>query len=262
MILQKDSSQETVISLMGMLVGSMVVSHIHSQWATWTALITLLAIHMGTNYLAVRAVSMRTLNRQRANLVFSAYFDDEIKEKKGIPTPEEISIKENVFERDGVLRWNGGKVLGYCEIGVPLQRVLDAFNKANPTAESSKATKTSDFSKLLDVFEYDDYIIYYDDPRKTFLIVLKVSATTITQLYAWMTALWFARWLDEEGPVKVARDFKAASLKIANMMHITPEVLEKRLRDAGWDVEIGALETKSGTRLKKDVDALDEKKAY
>src|ERR1700709_2496622 len=109
---QKDSSQETVISLMGMLVGSFVVSHISTPWATWTAMIALLAIHLGTNYLAVRAVSMRTLNRQRANLVFSALLEDHYtvgkEHVKPFPTPEQISIQERVFERDGVLRWKGG----------------------------------------------------------------------------------------------------------------------------------------------------------
>src|ERR1700709_848660 len=120
---QKDSSQETVISLMGMLVGSLVVSHISSQWATWTALIALLAIHLGTNYLAVKAVSMRTLNRQRANLVFSTFLEDSKsihKEQslKALPTPEEISLRERIFERDGVLRWKGSEIIGYCEIGV------------------------------------------------------------------------------------------------------------------------------------------------
>ena len=72
---RKTPSQETIISLMGMLAGSLVVSYISSKWATWTAMIILLAIHLGTNYLAVRAVCMQTLNRQRANLVFSGLLE-------------------------------------------------------------------------------------------------------------------------------------------------------------------------------------------
>ena len=114
---QKDSSQETVISLIGMLAGSLVVSYISSQWATWTAMIALLAIHLSMNYLAVRSVSMRTLNRQRANLVFSNYLDQLIEfdgQTKGsgnitFPSPEEISIQEKIFARDGVICWKGGQ---------------------------------------------------------------------------------------------------------------------------------------------------------
>ncbi|KAL4990539.1 vitamin B6 photo-protection and homoeostasis-domain-containing protein [Aspergillus falconensis] len=67
----KDSSQETVISLIGMLVGSLVVSHITSITATWFTLVFLLSMHLSLNYAAVRSVQMTTLNRQRANIVFS-----------------------------------------------------------------------------------------------------------------------------------------------------------------------------------------------
>ena len=66
----KDSSQETVISLLGMLAGSVVVSWVTTPMATWATLIALLSIHLGTNYAAVKAVSMNSLNRQRANIVF------------------------------------------------------------------------------------------------------------------------------------------------------------------------------------------------
>jgi hypothetical protein len=240
---------------MGMLTGSLVVSYISSVWATWVAMMVLLAAHLGTNYLAVRAVSMRTLNRQRANLAFSAYLSNE---KKGFPTPEEISIQEKVFEKDGVLRWKGGKVLGYCVIGVPLQSILDAFNEAKPITESSTDLQSSDATQLLEKFEHDDYIMYYDMPRKTFLIVLKVSATPLTQLHAWMQALFAARKLDLGVPVYSAvHAVKDLTSSIAN---ITPEILEKELVAAGWDIEIGALETKSGTRLLEA--EMQEQKAY
>lgn len=66
----KDSSQETVISLLGMLAGSFVVSWVTTTLSTWAVMILLLAIHLETNRRAVRAVSMRTLNRQRASLVY------------------------------------------------------------------------------------------------------------------------------------------------------------------------------------------------
>src|ERR1700753_1137715 len=103
---------------MGMLAGSLVVSYISSKWATWAAMIFLLAIHLGTNYLAVRAVCMQTLNRQRANLVFSSLLEQIASDKttnRGAktlprlvyPTPEEVRLQERVFERDGVLRWKG-----------------------------------------------------------------------------------------------------------------------------------------------------------
>ncbi|KAL1968860.1 hypothetical protein VTN77DRAFT_1221 [Rasamsonia byssochlamydoides] len=134
----KDSSQETIISLLGMLVGSIVVSHVTSLPVTWTALIFLLFLHLGTNYRAVRAVQMTSLNRQRANIVFSTLLssdpkldlverqfrheeEDDKNEKRDrdstistsgstkpcrrVLRPDEVASLERIFERDGVLRW-------------------------------------------------------------------------------------------------------------------------------------------------------------
>src|SRR5690349_19353569 len=72
-IRQKDSSQETIISLLGMLAGTALIPFLTTTLETWGALILLLAIHLHTNHRAVRAVSLRTLNRQRASLLFNAY---------------------------------------------------------------------------------------------------------------------------------------------------------------------------------------------
>lgn len=252
---KKDSSQEVVISLFGMLVGSLVVSRISSQWATWTAMILLLAVHLGTNYLAVRAVSMRTLNRQRANLVFSAYLDsnDHVRDHKStqnIPTPEEISIQERVFEKDGVLRWKGGIILGYCEIGVSLRRILDLVSKPDASSGSYTGPQSSDARRLLDEFEQDDYVLWYNQPSRTFLIVLKSSSTVTTQLHAWMHALFLAKQFHQGAEdksvlgsiIRTHSDFKA----------IASEGLNMQLEKAGWDIKTGALETRSGTRIKKD----------
>ncbi|KAI7001947.1 DUF647-domain-containing protein [Hortaea werneckii] len=104
----KDSSQETVISLMGMLAGSLVVSWVTSQTATWAALILLLSIHLETNRRAVRSVSMRTLNRQRATLVYH-----QLRQGR-VPKPEDVSSRERIFEKDGILRGAHGETIGWC----------------------------------------------------------------------------------------------------------------------------------------------------
>ena len=253
---QKDSSQETVISLMGMLAGSVFVSRISSQWATWTSMTVLLAIHLFTNYLAVRSVSMRTLNRQRANLVFSNYldqlieFDGQAKSNGNInfPTPEEVSVQEKVFERDGVLRWKGGKVLGRCEIGVEFRKILTLFNSANKMTGSHSTSP--DGARLLEIFSNESYLMWPDTPRRTFLIVLKDSSTTKTQLLAWMHALLFSKQLgkiaEKEEPLT---DALTRTLRDVNVFTNAFDVCGE-LQKAGWDIETGAMETKSGTRIK------------
>lgn len=234
-----------------MLVGSLVVSHISSQWATWSAMIALLAIHLGTNYLAVRAVSMRTLNRQRANFVFSTYLENidagkRSNEFKCVPTPQEVSAVERIFERDGVLRWKGGKVLGYCKIGVPLKMILDGFSTPHSKTLSYTGSQSSDAQKLVEDFELDQYILWYDMTRRTFLIVLKQRSNTYGQLIAWMHALFLSKKMESEIMdvslilnfiIRTHSEFKA----------IFP--VDSYVHNAGWDIETGALETKSGTRI-------------
>ncbi|EDU47148.1 hypothetical protein PTRG_04310 [Pyrenophora tritici-repentis Pt-1C-BFP] len=142
----KDSSQETVISLLGMLAGSLVVSQITSPLATWGTLILLLTIHLATNYAAVRAVNMHCLNRQRANILFSNMFQHGL-----VLSPRDVSQRERVFERGGVLRWSDDKVLGRCSIGVPLQRLLNRLG--TPHQQTGSLTlKSMQISDLLEVF--------------------------------------------------------------------------------------------------------------
>ncbi|KAL4750785.1 hypothetical protein BDW72DRAFT_109250 [Aspergillus terricola var. indicus] len=130
----KDSSQETVISLIGMLVGSLVVSHITGFTATWLTLVSLLSMHLSLNYAAVRSVQMTTLNRQRANIVFStllssdpgfADFTTSLSRKdKRQPsvkqqehehqiskpikpiTPEQVAKVERIFAAGAALKWH------------------------------------------------------------------------------------------------------------------------------------------------------------
>lgn len=180
---------------MGMLAGSLVVSHISSKLATWTAMIFLLAIHLGTNYLAVRAVCMRTLNRQRANLAFSTALNyvekhaDDNNLWRGLvaldtlpgPTLNDIRRRERVFEEDGVLRWNG-EILGYCRVGVDLQTLLKCFSDENQVTGSY--TESTDFGRLLAIFNDVPYIIWYDESNRMFLVVLDKDAKPESELCA------------------------------------------------------------------------------
>ncbi|PVH84440.1 DUF647-domain-containing protein [Cadophora sp. DSE1049] len=260
----KDSSQETVISLLGMLVGSIVVSHITSKTATWTALIFLLAIHLGTNYLAVRAVCMRTINRQRANLIFSAVLDQvsaaaeqvpEVKKRSRFwcpvldeiewPEPETVMLQERVFERDGVLRWKG-KVLGYCKLGVDLGSVIKCFGRGNTVTGSQVSDTPSALNQLFEVFKYEKYVIWYDEPRRTFLVVLEEGADTCDMLSAWMFALWFAK----NGKLLGKTLLEALDDTAAYIRSIDREIFQ-RLGELDWDLDTGALETRSGVRIKR-----------
>ncbi|KAL2795859.1 vitamin B6 photo-protection and homoeostasis-domain-containing protein [Aspergillus keveii] len=231
----KDSSQETVISLVGMLVGSLVVSHITSFTATWLTLLALLTLHLSLNYTAVRSVQMTTLNRQRANIVFSSMLSSDPdfallasvqladqqnyaepvernQEDLQIPSPAQVSRRERIFDASGTLKWylhslkegegerhTMPEILGKCRIGVSPREFLSS---PSSISTSSGSLRTSiPIAALTSLFDDEDYILIFTpmilgtNPKPTAKILLKQHATPKTHLKAWMHALLAARLL-------------------------------------------------------------------
>ncbi|THW65533.1 DUF647-domain-containing protein [Aureobasidium pullulans] len=236
----KDSSQETVISLVGMLVGCLVVKVVITPLATWTTLLLLLTLHLATNYMAVRSVCMRTLNRQRANIVFAC-----LHKHNRILNPKEVSAKERVFERDGILRDVDDNCLGYARIGIPASELLQRLG------ETEKLTKATNLPggrllQLLDVFEDEGYVLYLEQPSDMVCILLKKGSDTAVQLKAWYHALLLARLVrqgyeSEKKPMDMVQSTLVAVRK-------DWERVQARLGEAGWDLDTAALETTSGFR--------------
>lgn len=245
----------------GHQAGSFVVSMVSSPLATWTCLIVLLAIHLKMNHAAVRAVSMRSLNRQRANIVFSNLFAT-----GKVLTPREVSKGERIFERDGVLRWADDRILCRCRIGVPWQQVLERIATKNERTGSFQSPM--EISQLLELFSDEQYVLWYDRTQSHSLIVLKKGATSLSQLKAWAHALLLAgisrevilrKEIEDLLPSQERRQSLTETLGLINDLRASYSVISKtfdeyakQLKAAGWDLEIAALETMSGTRISFD----------
>lgn len=251
----KDSSQETVISLMGMLVGSLVVSWVTTPVATWTVLILLLSIHLETNRRAVRAVSMRTLNRQRATLVYHSL-------KAGrVPSPREVSTKEHIFEQDGVLRSATGVKLGYCRTGATLPQLLASVAVQQHRQTESVQVQTNDLQSILDPFKNEKYVLWYEHEGTTshVNIVVKVGAITRDLIQAWWHALCIVEELSKE-PIsarEASSPFEDDVEQKRGLLERTLERSSKLIHDseqelvaASWDLDQNALETTSSTRIR------------
>lgn len=246
----KDSSQETVISLMGMLVGSIVVQWITSPIATWTTMILLLSVHLETNRRAVRAVSMQTLNRQRANLVYHHL-------RQGhVPSPKEVSQQEHIFEQPGVLRGLQGEALGYCQLGAPLSAFLQSIAPPHSVTKSTSVPGSA-LTKLLTPFDDKNYLMWYDPlsiSRKVNVsIALKQGAVPRDQLTAWWHAVALAEASHRQTSKSASErnEPQVGTLLEQSMASASKLVLryEKPLRELGWDLDTGALETGSNTRF-------------
>lgn len=220
--------------------GSIVVSHITSRGATWVALLLLLAVHLTTNYLAVRAVVMTTLNRQRANIVYTVY-----RETGVILNPVQVSRRERVFEYDGALRDGPSDTfLGTCKIGASFDVVHRLLQRSSVPA----STVLND--DVVRIFADQRYILWHA-PRsgnsrrpRSFYIWSKDKATPTDHLKAWMHALELSRNYLIVGRNKqeaTAPDLMRSTLD--SLDRIFPTFLTQ-LKAAGWDTSVGALVTK------------------
>ncbi|KAJ0273769.1 hypothetical protein CBS470a_012094 [Colletotrichum nupharicola] len=264
----KDASQETAISLMGMLTGTLVVSCLTTPTTTWTTLFILIAIYLFLNWKGVRAVKSRSLNRQRANIAFSALLS-----KDQVLTPGKISEKELIFERRGgeVFRWNADTILGHCKFGVPLKSMLQALANGQQNMRSFQLP-TVDLSNLMELFENQQYIMWcqiseatnYDAAsRINVLIVLKNGVSAKSQLKAWFHGLLLAERLHGLKTAELRRAQLGQHIMLGHIqatMALADEKYEgyaRRLSAAGWNLEVAVLETRSGSRIMREVDDED-----
>lgn len=228
--------------------GTVVVSRVSSTLATWSSLILLLSIHIAMNHAAVRAVSMHTLNRQRANIVLSNFLAHD-----KVLTPEEVSRQERIFESDGVLRWKGSKrILGHAKIGVTLIS-LATLASGHSVTGSIRIRTLVDMASLVEVYRHEEYMLWYEARSRTAYIVLKEGASSTSQLKAWTQALWIAHRHAAIQATGDALDEMATSrLTEATLKDLSSQwrgCLE-RLKKSGWDTEVASLETSSGTRIR------------
>ncbi|GAT21697.1 DUF647 domain protein [Aspergillus luchuensis] len=280
-------------------VGSFVVSRVTSFSTTWICLLMLLALHLSLNYAAVRSVQMTSLNRQRANIVFSTLLNtdpdvtqllhpestkqqQQQQQQSHQPpswktlTPAHVSKQEKIFETDGILRWSSStmtppQTLGYCRIGISLQQFLST--SALSTTSSKSLRTPIPMPQLTTLFNKEDYILYLtsssnssSSSKKTPTwhanILLKNTTTSQSQLKAWAHALLAARVLStSSAAAPAAADFISTSDQIEatmDVLHRTLEFLNEGSRfdryttvltDNGWDLNIAALETRSGRRV-------------
>lgn len=188
---------------------------------------------------------MHSLNRQRANIVFSTFLDQD-----KVLTPKEVSLQERIFERDGVLRWQGSDPLGRADIGLPLRHLLASLAPAHEMTGSIRDGEAK-ITRLARLYSQEGFLLWYDAPQRVGHITLKEGALAKSQLKAWATLLWIAR---KAGGTHATG---AAFEPILDLHRTTLQELSSRwpscmdrMQSAGWDLDIASLETTSGSRIR------------
>lgn len=187
---------------------------------------------------------MRTLNRQRANIVLTTLFESD-----RVLRPEEVSKQERIFERDGVLRWEGKEVFGRCRIGVSFSHLLRCISY-EPPEPTGKARSSA--SGILELYRNEEFLSWYDFPSRTVLVALKEKASPVAELKAWAQALFVADIWDRQR--KQGRGYSSVSAYriLNNGLDTATKVFDRslpRLLEAGWDIEHSTMETAPGQRI-------------
>lgn len=194
---------------------------------------------------------MRCLNRQRANIVFS-----NILQHGSVLTPLEVSHRERIFERDGVLRWVDDRVLASCQIGAPLENLLSRLGQRHKRTGALEL-HTTKLSDLMDVFASEAYILWFADSDYEAIVVLKEGCTPLDQLKAWTHALLLAQKLTSRlsGHKPRVDDASRADDRL-NVLRSTLEdisdIFAKHttiLGQKGWDLDVAAMETRASMRV-------------
>ncbi|KAL1892628.1 hypothetical protein Sste5346_006913 [Sporothrix stenoceras] len=227
----KEASQETVISLLGMLAGYAVVHMVQDRTMVLYWMVTLILMHLYMNYQGVRCVKMLTLNRQRATIVYREYLHS-----GKILTPTEVAHRESVLRNvNGQMDSKDGDYHGYCELG------------SYGDVMTSKAWGYHAYK-----FETPDYYMGVWHWRSKFFIRIAMKEHTHPStgpLLAWFDAVANAYHFgsalknglgshyENEGP----HGYVSAEVK---------EGVLQALRNAGWDLDDGQLETSSPIRVR------------
>ncbi|XP_066146225.1 RUS family member 1 [Euwallacea fornicatus] len=152
----KDGSQETVVNLIGSIASIFLLNYFNSSRGEWLLLLSLIVLHLYTNFLAVKALIFYTFNKERLAVVLKNYFTIGT-----VLNPPKVNAKESVFIGRGL------KVKNLCGFDIVLGHSIK-----NPLKNYS----VEDISLLQRVYEGKKYVLLVSaDERKVYVCLEKTS---------------------------------------------------------------------------------------
>ncbi|KAJ3535658.1 hypothetical protein NM688_g6947 [Phlebia brevispora] len=251
----KDGSKETVLALLGMLCGSLVVPHLHDAYTTYGALAILIIAHLIINYIGVRTVVLRSLNRQRASILFSSYRGTQI--AKGTTSiqalsPNQVAAREYIFASPSALlqpdATDGRNVSGFCTMGVPLSTlinpqlprgVLNVFSGRG--AVHTPSLNAALFEELLSIHSEDKYILWLAADSRAgcphVVIVLKEGHVSLDHVRAWLHASELAHRLGGKMHTLSAQDVLKLIGETRDVIKECFDPFMASIKQAGWSLD-------------------------
>ena len=190
-------------------------------------------MHLTTNYLAVRGIVFRTLNRQRTSIAWIKYRQSN---SQTVSSPAQVAAAEHILEWPGTLRdARTGFPIGHCTVGSSLSAIRRTPLPAN----------------LLTLFVSERYILCPADPPQSLRpprvfgpaplqlhICLKEDYTTTDLLKAWIHAVEVSmQWTRPISP-HTAGEATTDIIRIAyRTINDYLSAFVDGMRQAGWETD-------------------------
>ncbi|KAK4235722.1 vitamin B6 photo-protection and homoeostasis-domain-containing protein [Achaetomium macrosporum] len=222
----KEASQETVVSLLGMLAGSLVVRLVEDKQVVWMLMVFLAGVHLTMNYRAVRSVKMRSLNRQRATIVFREWL-----EHGTVLTPAQVAQRESILRKGrGNLESKSGEYTGFCDFGT-----YGELRGWNPRGYHRYDFETNSY--FMAIWHHGGY----------FYMRIALKEGTKNPLSAWFDAVNHAYHFDSALKDGLESHYEN-EMPLGYVSEEQKETIFAALTAAGWDLETNALETRLPVR--------------
>lgn len=213
---------------------------------TYGLLALLVCAHILLNYAAVRGVVLRSLNRQRAGLLWRTY------RLGGLPyaVPRRLAALERIFASPSVLLHSNSrnrKVAGHCYVGSPLSAILPAAHGHSSAPQARWATESTPETllDLFDLFSSANYVVWFGatpSPSPELHVVLKDGHGVQDHLKAWVLATELAS-LAEVANGHADRSLEELMDALQQAMLAVDELFPQFLqgmREVGWDLDAAA----------------------
>lgn len=224
----KEASQETVVSLLGMLVGTLVVRWVEDKQVVWVLMMLLAGLHLAMNYRAVRCVQMRSLNRQRATIVFREWL-----EHGTVLTPEQVSQRESILRNGrGNLASKTGEYTGVCDFVT-----YGHLRRWNPGGYHRYDFETSLY--FMGIWHRGGH----------FHISIALKEGTKVPLSAWFDAVTHAYHFDSALKDGLQSHYEN-EMPLGYVSEEQKEAIFAALTAVGWNLEANALETRLPVRVR------------
>ena len=249
----KDSSQETVIGLLGMWAGGFVVSRVESVRATWIWMVSLLVLHLWTNLQAVKSVRLGYLNLHRAGMVMyrlremehvgpGTLWAAEISVDAIGSTERILGLRRRIFRAVFDI---SDLTINAWKIGIPVAALFVAISHAASNDLEGENPKIVQFMKdFVEMFKEEKYVFSYDDGLNM-CIALKKGAKPEDQWRAFVHAYLFTNELMENPDDTVLVHVQKS---LDKMRQVMPRY-QKVLLEAGWDLSATSLDNGRGIRV-------------